>query len=89
MSCHYWLPVGRQWHSYVIREFRLQEKLIENSYGMIDDHELIPDGYFGQDTEKAVMKYQYDHPELRNEPRGIVTILMKELLGPWEEEWVG
>ena len=67
----------------------MQEKLIENSYGMIDDHELIPDGYFGQDTEKAVMKYQYDHPELRNEPRGIVTILMKELLGPWEEEWVG
>lgn len=49
--------------------YHLQEKLIENGY------DIIADGYFGDETEAAVIDYQKRHPILHDEKRGTVTNL--------------
>ena len=48
------------------------------------------DGYFGEATENAVKSFQKNRPALENEPSGVVTYLMKQLLDPWiEPSWGG
>nr|MBQ4456364.1 peptidoglycan-binding protein [Clostridia bacterium] len=52
--------------------------------------DLRVDGYFGEATENAVIHFQKENPMLEDEPRGVVTYLMKQLLDPWiEPSWGG
>ena len=55
-----------------------------------EGEDLYVDGYFGKATEDAVIRFQNANPMLINEPRGVVTYLMKQLLDPWiEPAWGG
>ena len=61
----------------------LQEKLVEAGF------DIDVDGVFGDETEKAVILYQRQHRILHDEPPGVVTYLMMQVLGPWTEDWGG
>ena len=61
----------------------LQEKLVEAGF------DIDVDGVFGDETEKAVILYQRQRRILHDEPPGVVTYLMMQVLGPWTEDWGG